>query len=467
MKEKNEKVLQLKILKMKLPITFVTVVFGFILVYFLIQGIVLLCTKSVDAYNVRTPISEATSGTFCGLILRDELIFTSPESGEVDFYETAGDWVSKDGMIASVDASGNLWTKLHEVYYNKQSLSDTSVNKIQSVIRNATKTIDSIHFSTISEAKSEIQSTIFECLLKDQKNAIAAELSDVKYTLVTSDETGFFVNWMDGFEIKKVDGLTSADFSQENYKKTTCLSGSQVKTSDFIYKLIKNNSFKIAFLMTNEEKLRYQDRTKMKILVNGLEITGTFSVSETLDGKFYGLITFAKYGGNFIDDRFVSFQIVEEQVTGFKIPESSIVTKDFFVVPSDYVTQGGASNNKGVLLETGDSVKFLECVVYEQSVDSFVIGDDVCYIGSSELEAGKILINPVDQSPYALGRTASVEGVYQINHGYCVYKPINRLASLTESSYVMIQSNARYSISSYDRIVLNAKRVKENEIVYE
>ena len=61
----------------------------------------------------------------------------------------------------------------------------------------------------------------------------------------------------------------------------------------------------------------------------------------------------------------------------------------------------------------------------------------------------------------------SIEGVYQINNGYCVFKPIVRLQSSIETSYVIIASDVRYGVSPYDRIVLNADEVSENEIIYE
>lgn len=48
-----------------------------------------------------------------------------------------------------------------------------------------------------------------------------------------------------------------------------------------------------------------------------------------------------KFYGYFCTDRFIDIELILEEETGLKIPNSSIVEKEFFIVPKDYVTQGG------------------------------------------------------------------------------------------------------------------------------
>ena len=66
-----------------------------------------------------------------------------------------------------------------------------------------------------------------------------------------------------------------------------------------------------------------------------------------------------------------------------------------------------------------------------------------------------------------LAMQASVEGVYQINNGYCVFKPIVRLQNSLETSFVVISNSVSGGLKSYDRIVMDARDFKENEIIFE
>ena len=68
---------------------------------------------------------------------------------------------------------------------------------------------------------------------------------------------------------------------------------------------------------------------------------------------------------------------------------------------------------------------------------------------------------------YTLGIQAIVEGVYQINNGYCIFKPIVRQNHSLDTSYVMVSPGVRSGLKAFDRIVLNAEEIGENDIVFE
>ena len=56
-------------------------------------------------------------------------------------------------------------------------------------------------------------------------------------------------------------------------------------------------------------------------------------------------------------------------ITGLKIPNSSVVEKEFFIIPKDYVTKGGNSGSYGVLRETyledgTATTEFVETTIY-------------------------------------------------------------------------------------------------------
>ena len=84
-------------------------------------------------------------------------------------------------------------------------------------------------------------------------------------------------------------------------------------------------------------------------------------------------------------------------------------------------------------------------------LSEFSLGD---YIGDGVSHDGQ----------YRIGATDSVSGVYNINQGYTIFRIINILYQ--NDAYCIVERNTAYGIVLYDRIVLNADAVDEEQIIY-
>ena len=71
----------------------------------------------------------------------------------------------------------------------------------------------------------------------------------------------------------------------------------------------------------------------------------------TIDGDKYGQIYFNKGLIRYASDRFLDIELVTNTVVGLKIPLTSIVTKDFYVIPSRMATT--QDNQTGFTLYEG------------------------------------------------------------------------------------------------------------------
>ena len=74
-------------------------------------------------------------------------------------------------------------------------------------------------------------------------------------------------------------------------------------------------------------------------------------------------------------------------------------------------------------------------------------------------------MKPDSQERFQIGPTASLEGVYNINKGYAVFKLVKTLVNNGE--YYIIEKGTSYGLSVYDHIVLDASTVSEGQIVYQ
>ena len=88
---------------------------------------------------------------------------------------------------------------------------------------------------------------------------------------------------------------------------------------------------------------------------HSIETTASFSIFTGKDGSVFGKLDFNKYMAQFITDRFVNFEIRQDQAKGLKIPVSAVTEKNFYQIPRDFVTQGGDSTDSGVNKEIYDA----------------------------------------------------------------------------------------------------------------
>ena len=181
------------------------------------------------------------------------------------------------------------------------------------------------------------------------------------------------------------------------------------------------------------------------------------------DGDTFVALTFTNSMVTFCTDRFIEIELITEEKKGLKIPVSSIIQKDFFVVPKEFVTQGGEYGRDGVMREnyTEDgkaTTEFVETTIYNATEKEY-------YLDDSTLRSGDYLIKPESTEKFAVSTKGSLMGVYNINKGYADFKQINILYQNEE--YAIVESNTQYGLSVYDYIALDATAVEDNEIINE
>ena len=93
-------------------------------------------------------------------------------------------------------------------------------------------------------------------------------------------------------------------------------------------------------------------------------MTAAFSMKK-VKGSYLGYLAFDSSMVRYAQDRFVDVELILEDQSGLKIPKSAITKKDFYVIPEDYLTQGGNSNSTGVLIDTGkENAEFQAVDIY-------------------------------------------------------------------------------------------------------
>ena len=165
----------------------------------------------------------------------------------------------------------------------------------------------------------------------------------------------------------------------------------------------------------------------------------------------------------YADKRYLNIELMLDQTKGLKIPASSLVDKDFYLIPLDYLTVGGNSSQEGFMLETYDengqaSMEMIYPTVYS-------VSETEAYVDTVEFHLGDYVIKPESQERYQIGKKATLKGVYNINKGYAVFRQVNILYQNEE--YCIVEEGTKYGLSIYDHIALDGSAVKEDDIIYQ
>ena len=103
-------------------------------------------------------------------------------------------------------------------------------------------------------------------------------------------------------------------------------------------------------------------------------------------------------------------ELVTNTKSGLKIPLSSIVTKDFYVIPKEYVTHneedGSAGFNKKIVKKEKESSEFVQATIYQEDENYY-------YVDSSTFQKGDVIIKPDSQSTFTVEETKRFRGGLQ------------------------------------------------------
>ena len=150
------------------------------------------------------------------------------------------------------------------------------------------------------------------------------------------------------------DTLSPDLFDRRSYRKQSLSTSRQVEAGDQVYKLITSEDWSILIPLTAEQTVQLSGRETIKVnfLKDNTTQTGNFTIVTDADGNYYAKISFTSGMIRYAQERFLDVELVTNTQTGLKVPLSAIVTKEFYVIPKDYVTyseeDGTAGFNKVV-----------------------------------------------------------------------------------------------------------------------
>ena len=441
------------------------IIFLVVFVYLLIIVFRFASREKVRAYEV-TEGTMASVSDYTGLILRSETVVATNAAGYLNYYIREGSRASVGSLVYTLDETGSMSSLLAQSAAAGSSLSPEYLDRLKGQLSSFSSSYDPMHFEDVYNVRSGINSSLLEYLNASAMEELAENLSeeDLNFQKIYAHATGIVEYYIDGFENMRPEEVSKAAFDTKSYQKTSPMAGTLVESGSLAYKLITDDTWSVLFQITQEDLARLQSAGIVSVTFKGtgLSANGEFEVVMGSDGTAYGKLTFYKYMVQFANDRYLDIELNLPGESGLKIPVSSVVSKAFYLIPTHYLTKGNNSTEDGFLKEvygpSGTSTEFCSPTLYYEK-------DGYYYVDTDEFSPGEYLVLPDSEERYQIGQTASLQGVYNINKGYAVFKQIEILESNDE--YLIVRKNMPYGLSVYDHIILNGDVVSENDLIYE
>ncbi|MBE5847220.1 MAG: hypothetical protein E7300_06025 [Lachnospiraceae bacterium] len=441
------------------------IVFGCIFIYIMICVYLYFTSKHIVGYEVKTG-SLSVNNVYKGIALREEEVFKSADSGFIQYYARESGRVAVGDLVYTVDETGQF-SDLAGENTSESSLSDTDLTELKTEILGFTNTFSEKQFHETYDFKNNVRGTV----LKLANYKILENIDSMKGTgsegllkSIRASKSGIVVYSVDGYEQKEAADLKAEDFTGDSYEKKPLIGNELVERGDDAFKLCLNENWSIVIPVAEDriEDFSEGDYIKVKFLKNQDVSWAQIHLLNNEDGHYVQL-SFNNSMITFCTDRFIDIELSADEKTGLKIPNSSIVQRDFFLVPKEYITKGGNSGKQGILKEAfteeGErSIEFIETTIYSET-------DTDYYLDDTYLSIGDYIMKPDSEDKYAISKRDSLIGVYNINKGYADFKQIQILYQNDE--YAIVKPNTVYGLSVYDYVVLDASSVSENDFIYE
>lgn len=168
---------------------------------------------------------------------------------------------------------------------------------------------------------------------------------------------------------------------------------------------------------------------------------------------------------SFVNERYLDIELILNEESGLKVPNSSIIEKEFYLINENFVIFDAVNNIYYVILSGYDDTGQPITIRKEISVYSHDEEAHVYYVDETFLTAGDTLHMENSQQVFAIKDKGTLTGVYNINKGYADFKEITILAQNDE--YAIVKPNSTYGLRVYDYIALRADTVSDDQFINE
>ena len=432
-----------------------------IFIYVLFHVFTYLTDKNIKVYEVKEgTISSSIQKD--ALALRSEEVFSAENNGKIKYFKQSSSRVGVKSLLYSLDKTGEITGKINNLNTDIDKLPASTLNGIYDEFSSFSQGYSDSNFARTGIFKSNLSTQLDQIHTEDALESLGSDIdaavADGKYILDYAPKAGLFMLTVDGFEDVNIDNFDKESFNVDRVDKVSLKGNVDVKEDDIIYKLITSDRWNLVFPVNEDEIKTFEEEEYVNIRFKQDDYT-TYGQSSIIHQgtEDYLRLEFDDSIERYADNRFLTIELLLNNKSGLKIPNTAITTKEFFVIPKNYFMKGNDSSTLGIMVKKSGGNEFVTPTIFYET-------DDAYYIDSEKVSEKDYILKPNSNEEYRVDtKTDELQGVYNVNKGYAVFKQIEILNQNKE--YAIVDKNTSYGIALYDRIVLDGSSVKENEMI--
>ena len=409
-------------------------------------------------------LSENTN--YRALALREETGVGCNADGYVNYLAREGQRVAVGDTVYTVDETGLLKQYLESASLSGNTLTDRELTDFRNDITNFSGSFDPRHFSQTYDFKYTVKNAVLKLANTNLLNQLELSSPDGSsaFRFGYSALSGIVSYWQDGLEDLTPEQVTGALFTSDTYEKKQLLSNELHNQGETVYKVATSENWSLMIPVEEEvgERLLKEDYVKVRFLKNLYESWAKVSLVRNGE-ELFAQLSLHDSMNTFVTDRFLDVQLILDEQTGLKIPNSAITNKEFFLLDENFVYHNDETNAYYVNRQSFSEAGTLTSSPVTIEIYSYSKENRQYYVDDSILSHNDILYAEDGQTTFVVNRVGSLPGVYNVNKGYADFKQIKVLYSNDE--YSIVESLTDYGLRVYDFIALDADSVQSDEFI--
>ena len=435
-----------------------------IFIYLVVNFIVMLNRDKVSFYEVKAAqLSYDT--TFKGIAVRDEKIIFADYSGYVSYFVRNKKKSAKNSIIYCVDSGSNTYNALKKDFTNDK-LDKSQIKEIKTSIARYLEGDSTTIIGNIGEFKDQLGTMIYDFvsnnMIDNLKDYVADGMTGSSFHVFRSPFSGVVSFKYDAYTGITADMVT-ADMFDDAPEVRNLRSTGLISAADPVYRICEDENWTIVCKVTEDFYVDNVGTREAKVLIGNKTTPVTVTTTPYSIGEDYFVeIKLNNYMSEFIDDRLLSVRFINDRDKGLKIPVSSIVQKDYYLVPLNMFVEDREHNVLLLKKETADP-NTGEIYLTNVYPTKYYSDGYYAYIDPQYVTDGDVINNPDTGNRIRISTMNSLDGVYNVNKGYYQFVRIDRLE--TGSDYIIISPSTPDGIREYDHIALDASKGVESMLI--
>lgn len=453
----------------KINLNIGTIIFLVIVIYLTASVIRNLGREKLAVYEVgESLIDDEIKST--GLVMRRESLELMEADGYINYYLRDGAKVKKNGVIYTIDTSGEVTEYLKKLAKEKNQISSEEKTRIFEDLKNLSESYSDDNFAEVYSAADSInydRMAYSDTLISDNKKKLIKKFGKKSYIEVKAPRAGLISYFSDGLETTRFVDMDVDVFSKKA-KMTDLRTKDKVEKGSPVYRLVRSQDWKLVLPVTEDEYNRLSvlgtkdiKTIQVTFLNDNFTTRAEFTCKKKDDG-FYTILSFQDYVQRYMNQRYLSVRLLLSETRGLKIPSSALVDREVFRIPARFLSKGSDSDTAkqvNILTINKDGEKKLR----QQTVNVYQEEDGYVSIGAEGLKKGDIISSLDKTDRFTLLETANIQGVFMVNRGYAVFKPVTIIRRNEDYCIIVPEESG---VVLYDRIILNGNSIKENDVIY-